>query len=64
MKEDATLDGKGLSAKKLVCSRKVKTVSIPVANTAITRNVTDLTELVLLAVHMDSMDKSVTKISK
>lgn len=40
----------------------VKTVSIPVANTAITRNVTDLTELVLLAVHMDSMDKSVTKV--
>lgn len=40
----------------------VKTVSIPVANTAITRNVTDLTELVLLAVRMDSIDKNVTKV--
>lgn len=40
----------------------VKTASIPVANTAITRNVTGLTELVLLAVHMDSMDKNVTKV--
>lgn len=39
----------------------VKTASIPAANTAITRNVTDLTEPVLLAVHMDSMDKNVTK---
>lgn len=40
----------------------VKTASIPVAITAITRNVTDLTELVLLAVRMDSIDKNVTKV--
>lgn len=40
----------------------VKAASIPVANTAITRNATDLTEPVLLAVHMEFKGKNVTKV--